>query len=188
MTVSANSALSKKTRRLALASSLLYFIFQLLDILLTYLISPELHRETNIMVARFGYGWGFVLLSAGIASLVMLLALPWVWKNLVQRFPSSKLGYSAFYHHLLFDTKTTSAGHKSLHLRTTIMAVLLILLYSLIAAKLFAVIWNALLLTLDIRLDDFMFYILLKNLLAATIGLYLFFVYLYFLQRLKHLC
>jgi len=181
--LSNDTALAAKTRRMALTASLLYFIFQLLDIATTWLISPELQRESNILVSRFGFGWGFIFLSAGISCLIMPVAQLWLWNNLRQRMPGRRLGYSAFYRSILFKPEQLPSGHHALDIKGTSMAVLLIVLYSLIAAKLFAVIWNGLLLTLLFHVESFALYILLKNLLAGGFGLYMFFIRLYFLQR-----
>jgi len=181
--LSNDTALAAKTRQMALTASLLYFIFQLLDIATTWLISPELQQESNIMVARFGFGWGFIFLSAGIGCLIMLMAQRWLWNRLQQRLPSRRLGYSAFYHSILYKPVQQSGGHPALDYQGIFMAILLIALYSLIAAKLFAVIWNGLLLTLMFRVESFALLILLKNLLAGGFGLYMFFVQLYVLQR-----
>jgi len=180
---STDTALAAKTRKMALSASLLYFIFQLLDIATTWLTSPELQWESNIIVSRFGFGWGFIFLSAGISCLIMLMAQRWLWNNLQQQLPSRPLGYCAFYHRILFKPEQLPSGHHALDYRGIFMAVLLIVLYSLIAAKLFAVVWNGLLLTPLFNVESFALYILLKNLLAGGFGLYMFFVRLYFLPR-----
>ena len=176
-------ALVSKVRRIALISSLVYLVLQVLDVYVTYLITPDLHREANIMVARFDLGWRYIILSATIACLIMFIGQFWAWNKLVSRFPSGKQGYQVFYHHLLYDQRASSGSHTKHDLKGVLASITLIILNSLIAAKLLVVIWNLLILLFAIRVSDFTQVVLMKNVIAGFFGLFMFFVYPYLLHK-----
>lgn len=177
-----NKKITIKTFRIAMTSSIFYLLFQILDIYITYQITPNLHREANILIARFDLGWAFVILSAIVATLIMFAAQFWVWENLRRRFPADKQHYSAFYHHILYD-RTSSRQHARHDTKGIVLSILLILLYSLIAAKVLVVIWNASTLIFSIPVEAFSQLMLIKNILAGLFGLFMFFVYLYLLYK-----
>ena len=165
-----------------MASSIFYLIFQILDIYFTYRITPNLHREANILIARFDLGWKFVILSAIVASVIMFSAQFWVWKNLRRRFPADKQHYSAFYHHILYNQPSSKQNPRH-DTKGIVISILMILLYSLIASKFLVVVWNASVLFISIRAEAFTHFMLIKSILAGLFGLFMFFLYLYLLYR-----
>jgi hypothetical protein len=177
-----NNEVITRTSRIAMASSIFYLIFQILDIYFTYRITPNLHREANFLVARFDLGWKFVILSAIVASVIMFAAQFWVWKSLRRRFPADKQHYSAFYHHILYDEPSSKQNPRH-DTKGIVISILMILLYSLIASKFLVVIWNASVLFISIRAEAFTHFMLIKNILAGLFGLFMFFLYLYLLYR-----
>jgi hypothetical protein len=177
-----NQALAQKTSRIALTSGILYALLQVLDIAITYRITPDLHHEANILVARFDLGWGFIISSATVLSLFMIVAQFWVWHTLRARFPDRIEGYNSFYRHIFYLENSTHE-HREHDLKGILAGLLLILLYSLITAKLLVVVWNFSLVLFTVSVDDFTHAILVKNLLSGLVGLYMFFVYLFWLSK-----
>jgi len=169
--------LSAAATDLAGKSTILYVLGQILDLSTTFLLSPNLARETNVLVALYGFGWDFLLLSALVASLTMLAGQFWMWHRLVRRFPDEQLGYGRFYRHIL--GKTANARHASGP--GAVLGIVCITLYGLIAAKLLAGLWNLSILAFAATTDSIIRLVLLKNALAAIVGLLMFFFYPYFL-------
>jgi len=42
---------------LAGKSAILYVLGNILDLITTFVLSPDLARETNVMIVRYGFGW-----------------------------------------------------------------------------------------------------------------------------------
>lgn len=168
---------SQTTTRIALISSLVYIISHLIDITTTYILSPDLRREANIMISQFDFGWNYIFVSAALTSLVMVIGQLWAWKTLVKRFPDRKLGYAGFYHQIMQEARP--------HFMGSIVSLVIIILYSIIAAKILTVLWHLSLLTDPIYIEPFHQFLLIKNLLASLFGLYVFFIHVYLLHR-KH--
>ena len=172
-----NKELASRTYRIALTSSVVYFVLQVLDVYITYLVTPDLHREENIIVTSFDLGWSYIIISAIAASLVMIAGQLWAWKTIVDRAPRSNQTYKEFYHHILFDQRPSSGPHSKHDLKGVLVSIALIILFSLIAAKLFVVIWNGLIFLFAIRVSDFTQMILIKNFVAGLFGLFMFFYF-----------
>jgi hypothetical protein len=162
---------------------LLYLIGHLLDILTTFLLSPDLSRENNILIARFGLGWGFVLLSAAGTSAVMLMAQLWMWNRLFQRFPATRLGYSEFYHVIFYGTDPSPGARRKPFLKGALIGLAVITASAIVAAKLLTGLWHLVILAVEPRIDSFLLVMFLKNLAAGCVGLVAFFVYPYLLHR-----
>lgn len=178
--------LHKHARTLVLKSTILYVLGQVLDLITTYVISPELERETNMMVARFGFGWAYVLGMAAVTSIVMFFLLRWVWDRLFQRFPDTPLGYRQFYRGIMYGADRSRRIDKRRFATGALVGILSIAAYSAIATKLLTGAWNLSVLAFGVSTDDFLPLILLKIFLSTCVGLGMFFVYPYWLQRRIH--
>lgn len=168
---------------LAAKSTLMYVLGHLLDLLTTYLITPDLSREANPMVSRYDLGWTYILVSAGVTSVIMLAAQFWLWRRLLQRFPTGQTGYRGFYHRLLYGSEPGRAADTSSLMKGALMGVIGITAYAVITAKLLTALWNLLILIFGLHIDAFVATILLKNGVAATVGLFMFFGFPYLLYR-----
>ena len=166
-----------------MTSSVIYLLLQVFDVYLTYLLTPDLRLEANILVSRFNLGWTFVIMSAIATSVAMFAGQFWVWKNLLDRFPDGNQGYRDFYHHILYDRKSSKNNREKPDIKGIILSILLILVYGLLAAKFMVVIWNALFFIFAIRVEAFVQAMLTKNMLASLFGLFMYFVYLYQLYK-----
>lgn len=163
-------------------SAIVYSIMQILDVYITYRITPNLHREANILVTSFDLGWQTIILSAIIACVIMFAAQIWVWKKLLSRFPAENKGYASFYRHILFE-RSSSGKRKNHDFKGIVASILMVVLYGLIAAKLLVVIWNVSIYYYAIRIDNFTQLLLAKNLLSGLFGAFMFFAYLYWIYK-----
>lgn len=178
--------LHKHARTLAKKSTILYVLGHVLDLITTYVMSPELERETNMMVARFGFGWAYVLAMAAVTSIAMFFLLRWVWDRLLQRFPDTPLGYRQFYRGIMYGADHSHRVEKHRFATGALVGILSIAAYSAIATKLLTGVWNLSVLAFGVSIDDFLALIVLKIFLSACVGLAMFFVYPYWLHRRVH--
>jgi len=167
---------------LAGKSAILYIGGQILDLITTYRLTPWLGRESNIVVAQLGLGWGYVLGSAAVLTLVMTLALFWMWPRLLQRFPDPALDYRGFYHRVLYDSDEGSPIEGPTKVSGVFIAITCFLGYALITDKLLAGVWN-LSLMIGVRPMTFGLMLVVKGAIAAAVGLVMFFLYPYLLHR-----
>jgi hypothetical protein len=178
-----NKKLIKTAHRIASTSSVAYVVLQILDVYTTYLITPNLHREANILVARFDLGWGYVVISALVSSLIMIAGQFWAWKNLFELFPTREKAYKSFYRHLFFAETSLSENYGKYEIRGALSSIVIIILFGLIASKLLVVIWNALLLFFSIAVSSLTYFMLIKNFLSGLFGVFMFFVFPYLLHK-----
>ena len=175
--------LQQAAGRLAVRSTLLYVLGHVLDLMTTYLLSPELAREANPLVARYGLGWGFILASAAATSLLMLGVQWWAWQTLVGRFPGRTVAYRPFYRAILYGRAQGRGPRRGRTIRGALLGVLIITAYALITAKLLTGAWNLLLLGAGAPGIGIALVTLVKNGIAAAVGLLMFFLYPYRLYR-----
>lgn len=168
---------------LAGKSTLLYILGHLLDLITTYLFTPDLTHEANPVIAVLGFGWSYILVSAAVTSAIMLAAQLWLWRSLLQRLPAERRSYSDFYHALFHGNVGKGRNDGKELLKGILIGILSITTYAVIAAKLLVGLWNLLILLIGLQVDDFVTAMLIKNGLAACFGLAQFFIYPYYLHR-----
>lgn len=56
--------------------SLINLFIHLMDGLVTYINTPDLEMEANILVSRFGYGWG-ALFTANLIGFLFIMLMAW---------------------------------------------------------------------------------------------------------------
>lgn len=167
-------------------STILYALGHVLDLVTTYLVSPDLQRETNVMVERFGFGWGYILTAAVLTSAVMLAVLGWMWTCLVARFPASGYSYGRFYRSILYSPGPGSMADRSRFATGMFVGVICISAYAAITTKLITGIWNLAILAFGVTTDWFLLLVVVKACLAAGVGLVMFFWYPYRLYHKFH--
>ncbi|MDT8321911.1 MAG: hypothetical protein RQ826_15440 [Xanthomonadales bacterium] len=168
----------------ATVSTLIYGAAQLVDLASTYLLSPGLAREANILVQRFGLGWPGLILMAALFTALMFLAQNWAWGRLFRRLPDTPTAYKSLYGKLLREDPEAPAGTQA---KSDViglsMGVVLIVAYAAIASKLMAVAWNISLLWFAAEYPSPWVFRLIKGAVAAAFGLVMFFVVPYWLHR-----
>ena len=174
---------ARLAKRLAHQSTLVYVLGHAVDLLTTYLGTPDLAREANLVIARFGYGWSYILMSALVTSLLMWALQSWLWRRILLAFPDSPLAYKPFYRRMLFGAHTQSRRDIKSYAAGALVGIACILAYSVITSKLLTCVWNLSLLTSDARGHFIVEFILLKNVIAAAVGLGMFFITPYRLHR-----
>lgn len=175
--------LRKQARALAHKSAVLYILGHVLDLVTTFILSPDLERETNFMVDQLGFGWGYVLGAAAVSSVVVLVALRWMWPVMVQRFPAAPASYPDFYRGILYgDTPRRTLGRRFAS-TGFLIGIVCIAVYSAITTKLLTGFWNLLVLSIGIGGSQFLPLLPIKVGAAALVGLAMFFVYPYLLHR-----
>lgn len=155
----------------------------LLDLVTTYVLSPDLERESNVMVDRFGFGWGYILTMAAVSSLVMLAVLSWMWPRLLARFPDAECSYGRFYRRVLYGAGPGQAGDRKRFTTGALIGVICIAAYAAIATKLLTGVWNLCVLAFGVTTNYFFLLVAAKVVLAAGTGLVMFFWYPYRLHR-----
>ncbi len=180
---------SDRARRRQLAievagkSTLLYVLGHMLDLITTYWLTPNLTRELNPVIAAYGLGWDYILVSALVTSLVMLAAQLWLWHRIFQRFPDTAVGYGRLYNRILGGTDASHTGRWTTFATGLLIGVVAVTCYALIAAKLFTGAWNLTILAMNPTVDSFVLIMFLKNALAGCIGFAVFCLYPYVLHR-----
>ena len=165
-------------------STAIYIVGELIDVGATYILSPDLALETNIMVRRYGFGWSYIVLSAFLSSIIMLLIQFWMWRRLFKCLPDSELAYKPFYRKILVGESTPSSGlHIKSYASGMIMAVAFIVAYAAIASKLITCGWNLMLLTASVEIYPLIVIMLVKNVFAAIFGILMFYVFPFLLHR-----
>ena len=175
---------SNPIRAHAETSTALYIAGELIDLATTYLLSPDLARETNALVRWLGFGWTQLVLLSIVASMAMLLTQRWMWRRLFTRLPEHPVPYRFLYHALIFGNSAKPSGLRSGSCAAgALMGVAFVVAYALIASKLMTCAWNITLLTDPENPISLLFVVLSKNLLGAGFGLAMFYIYPYFLNQ-----
>ena len=168
----------------ATVSTLIYGAAQLLDLATTYLLSPDLARETNLLVQRFDLGWPEMILGAALLTLLMFLAQNWAWRRLFKRLPDTPTTYKSLYGKLLREHPEAPANTQAkADVIGISMGVVLIVAYAAIASKLMTVAWNISLLWVAVEFPSPLVFRLIRGLVAAAFGLVMFFVVPFWIGR-----
>ena len=162
---------------------MLYVLGHVLDLITTYVVSPGLERETNVMVDVYGFGWSDILAMAVVTSVGTLAALRWMWPRLFDRFPATERSYGRFYRSLLYGTGSKPPRDGTEFATGALIGVICIAAYAAIATKLFTGIWNLSVLAFGVTTDHFLLLLVTKVCVAALVGLAMFFLYPYWLHR-----
>lgn len=175
--------LRRHARALAIKSTVLYVVGHVLDLVTTFILSPHLNRETNVMVYRFGFGWGYLLVAAAASSVLVLAALWWMWPRVVERFPHTPTSYLDFYRRVLYrDAPGRKPGRRALP-TGFLIGIVCTAVYAAIAAKLLTDFWNLYLVAFGGPVSNFLVLPVLTAGLSALVGLCMFFVYPFLLHR-----
>lgn len=158
-------------------STAIYVVAELIDLATTYLLSPDLALESNLLVRWYGFGWNQLLLVTAFSSVIMLIVQAWMWRRLFTFMPAYPVPYRSLYRDLLFG------GPGSSYAAGALMGLAYIVAYALIASKLLTCVWNLTLLNDPASTQLFLHVMLTKNLLAAGFGLGMFYLYPFFLNR-----
>ncbi|MEJ2401323.1 MAG: hypothetical protein P8Y52_08010 [Xanthomonadales bacterium] len=170
--------------RYAGISSAVYFLAQLIDLGTTYLLSPDLRFESNVMIAKFGFGWSYLLISALLFSLVMVLIQIWMWRRLNRHLPDEQMAYTALYRRLLLGgSDGSSSQHETAQARGATMGVAFVAAYAAIASKAITCAWNVMLIAGSAPTHPPLIVTATKSFLAAGFGLFMFFVVPFWLHR-----
>lgn len=172
----------RRARAWASWSSTAYVIGHLFDLATTFLLAPTLGGETNVMVGRFGFGWGYLLLSALVSSALMALAQRWLWTTIASRLPASHMGYRDLYHRLLFGAPIDEGRAQHQQLVGLLIACTCVVSYSLVASKWLTVAWHLALLG-GFVIQPFALFLWARSLSAAAFGLGFFMIAPYRFQR-----
>ena len=168
----------------AAVSTLIYGAAQLIDLATTYLLSPGLARETNILVQRFGFGWPGLILGAALLTVLMFLAQNWAWGRLFRRLPDTPTTYRSLYGQLLREDPETLANKQAKSNVIGIsMGVVFVVTYAAIASKLMTIAWNISLLWFTVEYPSPLVFRLLKGVVAAAFGLLMFFSVPFWINR-----
>lgn len=158
-------------------STAIYVVAELIDLATTYLLSPDLALESNLLVRWYGFGWNQLLLVTAFSSVIMLIVQAWMWRRLFTFLPAHPVSYRSLYRILLFG------GPGATYAAGALMALAYMVAYALIASKLLTCAWNLTLLNDPASTQPFMRVVLAKNLLAAGFGLGMFYLYPFYLNR-----
>jgi hypothetical protein len=168
-------------------SAIIYVMGELIDLATTYLLSPDLALETNVLVRWFDFGWTHIVLAAFLASIIMSLVQFWMWRRLSTQLPDDQMTYKSLYRRLIVgDSAGSSANRFKSYAPGALMGIAFVVAYAAIASKLLTCVWNLLLLTASVDTESFLIVIGVKNVLAAMFGLVMFYVIPFLLNRKRN--
>ncbi len=165
-------------------STVIYVMGELLDMATTYTLSPDLAFETNLMVRRYGFGWTYMVVSAIVVSIIIWFVQSWIWRRLSASLPDDQMTYKSLYSELIFNQSVQSPGASFKdYAPGVLMGILFVVTYAVIASKLITVVWNFLLITDSAGTYPQIVVTIVKNILATSFGILMFYVFPYFLYR-----
>lgn len=167
-------------------SAEIYVLGHVIDLATTYRLTPDLSQEVNVISSHYGLGWAHILLAAVLSTVAVVVALSWMWRHVVDRFPRSRMGYMQFYSWILFGTTSGKHADYQTVWVGAFLGLACIVSYVLVASKLLTCGWNLSFLASYPPFISTMSFLILKYVLASSVGLSMFFVFPYWLHRSIH--
>lgn len=113
----------ERTKLLLVATTVI--IANILDLLSTYLVSPDLTHEWNILHREFGLGWSGLVAAKTVWGLLAVAGYTYYLRNRPICYPPPGIGRRLFYRHLILGVSSnTSENCKDYHFWQRILVTL----------------------------------------------------------------